>query len=144
MTIRKELYFNASKDEVWNLLTNPEMTKQYMFGCEVISDWKIGSLINWKGKAEDGSAIIYVKGEVLEYLEAEKVCFSMLDPNMGLKDIPENYVNLCYELKKENDGTRLIIIQGSFEGVENAESRYEESKQGWEMILPIMQSLLED
>jgi hypothetical protein len=31
-------------------MTNPEIIKQYMFGTNVISDWKEGSPIVWKGE----------------------------------------------------------------------------------------------
>jgi carbon monoxide dehydrogenase subunit G len=35
---------------LWDILTNPEKTKIYMFGCEAVSDWKIGSELLWRGK----------------------------------------------------------------------------------------------
>ncbi|MGB6154154.1 MAG: SRPBCC domain-containing protein [Pricia sp.] len=94
MIIRKEVEFNTSKERVWDLLTNPEMTKQYMLGCEVLSDWTVGSTIIWKGKTEDGQEITHVKGNITEIVDGEKVTFTMLDPNMGIRDIPENYVDL--------------------------------------------------
>ena len=42
----------TSADKVWNALTDPEMIKKYMFGATVISDWKEGSKITWKGEWE--------------------------------------------------------------------------------------------
>ena len=54
MIIKEEVLFSSKLEAVWNLLINPEMTKQYMFGCEVISDWTIGSVVHWKGVTEDG------------------------------------------------------------------------------------------
>jgi len=35
---------------VWDALTNPSMTKQYMFGCETVSDWETGSELLWQGE----------------------------------------------------------------------------------------------
>jgi uncharacterized protein YndB with AHSA1/START domain len=35
---------------VWDALTNPETIKQYMFGTNVVTDWRQGSSIVWKGK----------------------------------------------------------------------------------------------
>jgi uncharacterized protein YndB with AHSA1/START domain len=43
---------NASTDKVWHALTDPGMIKKYMFGTTVISDWKEGSKIIWKGEWE--------------------------------------------------------------------------------------------
>ncbi|MFK7933409.1 MAG: SRPBCC domain-containing protein, partial [Saprospiraceae bacterium] len=65
MIIKEEVLFQATPEQVWDLLINPALTKQYMFGCEVLSDWKVGSPVYWKGKTEDGTAINYVEGKVL-------------------------------------------------------------------------------
>ncbi len=119
MIIKEEVLFKSKIEQVWDLLINPEMTKQYMFGCEVISDWKVGSPVHWKGKTEDGKEVIYVKGEVLEYEEGIKLSSNTFDPTSGMKDIPENYVNLTYELKQVPEGTFLRITQGDFANAED-------------------------
>lgn len=143
MIIKEEILFNSTIEKVWDLLINPAMTKQYMFGCEVISDWTIGSPVYWKGKTEDNQEVVYVKGEVLEFEKGKKVVTSMIDPNSGIADIPANYVNLTYELAAAKNGVLLIIIQGDFSGAEQGKKRYEESKSGWkEMVIPIMKKLL--
>ncbi|MEO0583290.1 MAG: SRPBCC domain-containing protein [Bacteroidota bacterium] len=141
MIIRKTVEFKARKEQVWDLLTNPEMTKQYMFGCEVLSEWTIGSPIIWKGKTEDGQEIIYVKGAITAIEKGESVSFTMLDPNMGMEDIPENYADLTYEVAKSESGTTFRLTQ-DFEGTAKAEKRYEESLGGWDMIIDLMKKLV--
>jgi uncharacterized protein YndB with AHSA1/START domain len=71
MIIKEEVLFNAPMAKVWDLLTNPAMTKQYMFGSEIISDWNVGNSIIWKGQTAEGEEIIYVKGEILEFVEGQ-------------------------------------------------------------------------
>ena len=144
MIIKEEVIFKADENTVWDLITNPKKTKQYMFGCEVLSDWKIGSPILWKGKTENGNEIIYVKGNIINFKKNKKVSFTMFDPNIGIADIPENYIELCYEVAKIESGTLLTITQGDFNGTENAEKRFEESKQGWKMVIPLMKKLLNE
>ncbi|TRX51985.1 hypothetical protein FNH22_22690 [Fulvivirga sp. M361] len=124
MIINEKIAFKSNKKEVWNLLTDPGMTKKYMFGCAVLSDWNLGSSITWKGLTEGGDEIIYVKGRITEIIEGERVSFTMFDPNMGIEDKPENYINLTYTLEDSETGTILQLIQEGFEGVENAEKRY--------------------
>src|SRR5215204_5744439 len=55
---------NAPASKVWDALTKPEQIKQYMFGTQVTTDWKVGSPITytgeWKGQAYED------KGKVLE------------------------------------------------------------------------------
>lgn len=143
MIIKEEILFKANAQTVWNLLVNPEMTKQYMFGCEVHSDWTIGSPVYWKGKTENGEEVLYVKGALLEYEKGKKMTCTMFDPNSDMQDIPENYVNLTYILDDAEDGVLLTIIQGDFAGAENGKKRYEESKAGWkEMVIPIMKKMV--
>ena len=144
LIIKEEITFKANKNTVWDLIINPKKTKQYMFGCEVLSDWKIGNQILWKGLLENGTEIIYVKGIIKEYKEGEKVTFTMFDPNIGIADVPENYIKLTYELIAKEKGCLLKIAQGDFNGTEHAIKRFEESKQGWKMVIPLMKNVLNE
>ena len=76
-------------------------------------------------------------------VKGQSVSFTMFDPNMGIQDIPENYVNLTYELIKLEKGALLKIKQGDFSGAENAEKRYQESEAGWEMVIPLMKDIID-
>ncbi|AMC10095.1 hypothetical protein Lupro_02005 [Lutibacter profundi] len=143
MKIEKEVIFNVNKAKVWELLTNPSITKQYMFGCEVLSNWEVGNTILWKGYTEEGKEVIYVKGEIIECKKGDKVTFTMFDPNMEIEDIPENYLNLTYELIEINNKTLLRLTQGNFATVTQGKKRYEESLKGWEMVIPIMKQIVE-
>lgn len=145
MIIKENVLFKAKIDQVWDLLVNPEMTKQYMFGSEILSTWEIGSPIEWKGKTEDGAEVVYVKGEILEYEAGKKVTSTMFDPNSDMEDIPENYVKLTYILSTTTKGSLLTIIQGDFAGAANGKQRYEESKAGWvQIVIPLMKELLKE
>ncbi len=64
---------SAPKSKVWDALVNPTAIKKYMFGTDVVSDWREGSPIvwrgEWKGKPyEDKGTICHVERETrLEY-----------------------------------------------------------------------------
>ena len=45
-----EVEIDGSPDEVWDVLTDPDAIKEYMFGSEVVTDWTQGSSIVWKGE----------------------------------------------------------------------------------------------
>lgn len=143
LIIKEEILFKSSVEKIWDLLINPEMTKQYMYGCELISDWKIGSPVHWNGRTENGEEMTYVTGKVIEYIEFEKVISTTFDPHSGQEDIPANHIHLTYELKKIEEGTLLTITQGDFAGAEDATKKYEESKAGWrEVVVPAMKKIL--
>ena len=40
---------DAPAKNVWEALINPAMIKQYFFGTDVVSDWKVGNSIVWRG-----------------------------------------------------------------------------------------------
>ena len=142
MIINETVTFKASQAQVWDLLTNPEKTRQYMFGSEVISTWNVGDSIEWKGKTEAGKAIVFVKGEIVEYTAGKLLTQTMFDPHMGLDDVSENYAKLTYALFEDKTGTVLKITQ-DFTGVGQAQKRFEESQQGWPMVIKLMKEMLD-
>ena len=128
---------NAPAARVWDALTQPDLIKQYLFGTQVTTDWRVGSPIvyegTWEGKAYKD------KGVVLQ-VEPEKLLVSTFWSSMsGLPDIPENYQTVRYELAAEGGGTRLTIIQDNNASPEDANH----SAQNWSMVLDGMKKLLE-
>ncbi len=63
--IKNTITINAPASKVWDALVNPEQTKEYMFGCEALSDWKAGSPLLWKGNYE-GKEMVFVKGNIVK------------------------------------------------------------------------------
>ena len=53
LTVSKSVITNANQDKVWNALTNPEIIKEYLFGTETITDWKVGSEIVFQANMRD-------------------------------------------------------------------------------------------
>ncbi len=113
LIIQNTIDIKAPALEVWDALVNPEKTKIYMFGCETVSDWKIGSELLWRGNYE-GREMVFVKGQVLHFEPGKKLIYTTFDPHSTIPDLPENYLEVSYELN-ENDGvTTLIVIQGDY------------------------------
>ena len=123
--------------KVWQALVNPEIIKQYLFNTDVISDWKVGSPILYKGEWE-GKAF-EDKGEILE-IEPEKVLKSThWSPLSGVPDIPENYHTVTYTLTDRGDSTEVTITQDN-----NAtEQEQAHSEKNWKTVLEGMKNLLE-
>ena len=128
---------HASASKVWDALTKPELIKQYLFGSDVISDWKVGSPITyrgeWQGKPFED------KGEILK-VEPEKILVSThWSPLSGVPYTPENSHTVTYKLNGNGDSTEVTIIQDN-----NAnEKEKTESEQIWRTVLEGMKKLLE-
>ncbi|MDQ2902419.1 MAG: SRPBCC domain-containing protein [Ktedonobacteraceae bacterium] len=136
-TAQAQITSNTPIASVWDALVKPEKIRQYMFGTNVVSDWKEGSPIVWKGEwkgnpYEDKGVILQLKPErVLQY--------SHFSPLSGQPDVPENYHTVTMELFSEGTGTRLLLSQDN-----NAtEEDREHSEKTWEMMLSSLKKFLE-
>lgn len=94
-------------------MTNPEIVKQYFFGTELITNWKVGSDIIFQGEW-DGQKY-KDPGKVLEYSINEKLAYSYLSSWSGKEDKPENYLWICYEVIPAKNGTELTITQTNYD-----------------------------
>jgi uncharacterized protein YndB with AHSA1/START domain len=146
LLIKNTITINAPAKKVWETLTNPELTKKYMFGCEAVCDWEIGSPLVWKGIYE-GREMIFVKGTIVD-LKAEKfLAYTVFDPLSSIEDIPENYLTVTYDLSFANEQTTLTVTQGDYASVAEGERRYADSYnggEGWNPILVEIKKLVEE
>jgi uncharacterized protein YndB with AHSA1/START domain len=145
LIVRSEITFDAPMARVWDALTNPEMTQQYMFGCQALSDWKIGSPLIWKGTF-NGTELVAVKGTIVDIQPGKLLAYTTFDPNSTLEDIPQNYVTVTYTLTPKGNQTLLEVTQGDFAHVADGERRYKETYndgQGWTPILVEIKKLVE-
>jgi len=128
---------NAPASKVWDALINPALIKQYLFGTQVTSDWKVGSSITyqgvWEGKEYED------KGRILQIEPERLLVSSFWSALAGLPDIPENYKTVRYELSPAGAGTRLTLTQDNNASQEQADH----STQNWKMVLEGLKKLLE-
>lgn len=143
MIIERELTINAPVSLLWRYLTEGEKTRLYMYGCEIISDWEEGSSVIWKGVGPDGNELVFVTGELLAYKKEELLRLTLFDPNMGIADIPENYLEMTYRLEAQGNTSKLFMEQSGFEGAERGQQRYEDSIKGWDAVLQQIKELSE-
>ncbi len=128
---------NAPASSVWEALTKPDLIKQYLFGTQVTTDWKVGSPITyegvWEGKAYKD------KGQILEVEPGKLLVSTYWSAMSGLPDVPENYQTVRYELLPEGSGTRLTLTQDNNATQEDANH----SAQNWNMVLDSVKKLVE-
>ncbi len=137
ITATATILINASSVQVWKALTTPEMMKQYFFGADVITDWKVGSSITyrgqWKGKPYED------KGKIVKYDSEKLLVTTHWSPLSGVPDSPENYHTVSYELFQESGKTRLTLRQdNNASGVEK-----DQSEAMWNTVLEGLKKLVE-
>ena len=128
---------NTPADRVWDALVNPKIIKQYMFGTNVVSDWKEGSPITfkgeWQGKAyEDKGVILKVKPQQL-------LQYSHYSPLSGVPETKEAYHTVTIELARQGAQTVVSLSQDN-----NAtEEEKQHSEKNWKMMLEGLKKLME-
>lgn len=145
LIITNSIAIHAAPEQVWDALVNPAKTKMYMFGCETVSDWVVGSPLLWHGVYE-GQEMVFVKGNIVAYNPPMCLAYTTFDPNSSIEDIPENYLTVTYSLSGVPTETILTVTQGDYATVADGARRYKESSnngEGWNPILVEIKKLVE-
>jgi uncharacterized protein YndB with AHSA1/START domain len=128
---------NAPAAKVWEALTTPEILKQYYFGADIISDWKVGSPIVYKGRWQGKS--YEDKGSILAFEPPKLLVATHWSPLSGVPDSPENYHKVRYELSEREGKTTVTLTQDN----NASEEEKTQNDQFWKMLLDALKKLLE-
>jgi uncharacterized protein YndB with AHSA1/START domain len=128
---------NAPASKVWEAITTPELIKQYLFDTEVISDWKAGSPITYKGQWQGKP--FEDKGKILQMEPGKSMVSTHWSPLSGVPDTPENYHTVSYQLFEKDGRTEVTITQDN----NASEEEKSHSEQNWNQVLEGMKKLLE-
>jgi uncharacterized protein YndB with AHSA1/START domain len=134
----KTVTIHASRDKVWNALTNPEEVKRYLHGTEMSTDWKEGSPITWRGEWK-GRAY-EDKGTVLAVEPKKHLKHTHWSPMGGSEDKPENYHTVTYELAGDDGHITLTLIQDNNASQEEADKMANEN---WGPVLEGLKATVE-
>jgi uncharacterized protein YndB with AHSA1/START domain len=128
---------NAPKDKVWKALVDPAAIKQFMFGTDMTTDWKIGSPIVWKGEWQGRP--YEDKGVVKQIESGRKLQYTHFSPLSGLPDKPENYHTITIELSGQGEQTSVTLSQDN-----NAtEEDRQHSEENWKTMLDGLKKYVE-
>ncbi len=104
---------NATPQKVWEVLTTPDIIKEYLFGTETITDWQQGSTIVFQG--EYGEHKYRDHGVILENIPLHKLSYTYWTGFSGLPDVPENYATITYLIEaKDGNSVQFSWIQKGY------------------------------
>jgi uncharacterized protein YndB with AHSA1/START domain len=138
LIVSESIEINTEPDKVWEALTNPEIIKEYLFGTQTITDWKVGSDIIFQGEYQ--GKIYRDKGVIKEYIPNKLISYSYWSGFSGLEDKPENYSLVNYNVEAIGDKkTKFTWTQKGFAD----EKGYEHSKKGMKEFLEKIKNIIE-
>jgi uncharacterized protein YndB with AHSA1/START domain len=128
-------YIRTTPHKLWSALTEPEFTRKYWFGMDVLSDWKTGS--PWRLVFPDGR--VADTGEILEADPPRRLVIKWRNEfRPELK--AEGYARCTMELEPVDGTVKLTITHG----IDHEASKFIEAVSGgWPRILSNLKSLLE-
>src|ERR1700712_4898915 len=127
--VNKSIRLNARPAEVWDALTNPEKTKKYFFHCRVLSDWKPGSPITFKGRIFLIKKI-EMQGQILAVDRGRLLKYSLNNESDGKQSS-----SVVTDTLVEEDGQTLLTISDDVGDGPGAQERYDRSVKGWDNVL---------
>lgn len=138
LVISQSVDIRAGAATVWEGLTNPEIIKEYLYGADTITDWKVGSEIIFQGEFEGQE--YRDKGIILENEFQKKISYTYWSGFSGMEDIPENYSVVTYTLTPiDNEHTRLTWTQRGYASKE----AHEHSEKGMQPFLEQVRTIFE-
>ena len=138
LEVTGSILVNVSASKVWEGLTNPDIIKEYLFGTETVTDWKVGSEIAFQG--EYGGHKYRDHGVILENVFHERISYSYWSGFTGLADKPENYSIVTYTLKAVSN--TVTELSWTMKGYANEEG-YNHSKEGMQAFLEQIKGIME-
>jgi uncharacterized protein YndB with AHSA1/START domain len=137
ITAKASTTIDAPVAIVWRALVTPETIKRYMFGATVVSDWKEGSAIVWKGEwkgkpYED-------KGQIVRLDPGRTLRYTHWSPLSGLADAPENRHTVTIELAGEGAHTHVSLSQDG----NRSEPERAHSEENWKKMLEGLKKVAE-
>jgi uncharacterized protein YndB with AHSA1/START domain len=128
---------DAPQEKVWEALTRPEIIKQWFFGVDTVTEWKVGGPIvhrgEWKGKPYED------KGIILAFEPPKAMAHNHWSSLSGLPDRPENYQDVTYDITRRHHQTELTVTEHN---IPNEDARIQ-SEAAWNKVLGALKDLVE-
>jgi uncharacterized protein YndB with AHSA1/START domain len=127
-------YIETTPENLWKALTSSEFSRQYWFGTELRTDWKIGSpfALVMNGTTTDA-------GEILEFDPPHRLSYTFKHVvNDEMRN--EQPTKVVFAIERHGRFAKLTLTHGGFA----AGSRLLDGiSKGWPAILSSLKSLLE-
>ena len=125
----------ADPSSVWKVLTDPEEAKKYYFGAEVVTSWKEGESIVFKGSYNGND--YEEKGTLLSVKPNLRLQYTHWSNLENLPDLPENYRIWTFDLQEDGKNTQLTVTEDNIPTLQQKER----SDEFWKDVLQKIKAL---
>lgn len=128
---------NASPPKIWKALIRPEIAKEYFYEAEIVTDWKEGNPITFKGEFNGNK--YEEKGVLLNVEPNTQLRYSHWSNFDGLPDELENYRTWTFDITEKDEVTQLAISEDNIP----TEKQKKRSDEFWNDVLLKIKRLVE-
>lgn len=123
-------YISATRERVWQALTDPEFTRRFWNGRMLDTDWRVGSAITFRHDYDDS---IESSGTVLAVDQPRRLSYATVDHD-GRESV------VTFELLATGD---VVMLTVTHTGLDTAGSMFRLVSGGWSFVLSNLKTLLE-
>ena len=135
--ISASITIQAPLEKVWTALTTPELIKEWFFGLDTQTNWKVGSRLVHRGEYQGKP--YEAKGEIVRFDPPELLVHTHWSKLSGKPDAPEWYQEVSWALSPHDGGTELTITERNLP----SEDLRAISERTWKTVLHNIKALLE-
>ena len=128
----------ASSSKVWEALVKPAIAKKYFFEAEIITDWKVGNPITFKGEFNGNK--YEEKGVILNVEPMIQLQYSHWSSFDGLPDDPMHYRTWTFDLEDKNGSIQLSVSEDNIP----TGKQKERSDEFWRSVLLNIKQIVEN
>lgn len=129
------VHIRTTPERLWEAITRPEMSRQYYYGTEIVSDLRVGSSLEYHRLAADGGRTTVITGRVLEVDPPRRLVHTF-----SFIGTPDEPTRVTYELEPVG---KLVKLTLTHEGFDGETETYKMVRQGWTPIFDGLKTLLE-
>ncbi len=122
---------------VWAALTEPALVKQYFFGTDLVTDWKPGSPLffrgEWDGRPYED------RGTVKSYEPMKTFSYDYWSNMSGEPDVLEQRALVRFDLNERGGVVEVTVTQSNIA----TQARADDSEKNWPVVLEGMKKLAE-
>jgi uncharacterized protein YndB with AHSA1/START domain len=146
LRVAKSIAIDASAEQVWRVLTSPELTSQWAveFGASgpIESTWRLGSPVLWRNAQGE----VYVFGRVTALEPGKLLAFTVCSTQAEMRPTSgrdEDEIAQTYTLSSRGARTVLTATHGDFAQLAGGEQIFPRVVELWDRLLPKIQELAE-
>lgn len=132
------ILIDAPPATVWEALTSPPLIERYFFGTKLMTDWRIGAPMIFRGEYQGQR--YEDRGTVLAFEPPTCLSYSYWSSFSGTEDLPGARLVIRYRLDDENGRVKITVTTSNCATQEQAQH----AARNWDIVLRGLKTLVEN